>query len=265
MFKDKVIWITGASSGIGRALAHAFAREGADLVLSARNLRALEETASGVRGLGGRAEVLPLDAEVPEVLPEKALEAGKIFGRIDVLVNNAGVSHRNLFLETDYAVIDRLLKVNLLSQLILARAVLPEMVSRGRGLIVGVSSLVGKFGSPLRTVYSAAKHGLHGFYDSLRAEVGKQGVGVAVVIPGFVRTDISRHALAGDGIAREIMDRNQELGISPEMCAIEILRGLRAGRDEIYCGMNGKARLGLFLARWFPSVIRKNIGRVKVT
>lgn len=272
MFEKKIVWITGASSGIGRALATAFALEGASLILSARNISALEETAAGILRAttlvgehGSAIHILPLDIENLDALPAAAGEAEKFFGRVDVLINNAGLSQRSLFMEMEPAVIEKLLKINLLSQIRLTGAVLPGMTRRGGGLIAGVTSIVGKFGSPMRTVYSAAKHGLHGFYDSLRAEVRGKSVHVVTVVPGFVRTDISKHALTGEGVARNIMDQNQEKGVSPELCARQIVLGLKRGKEEIYCGMNGKARASLFLRKWLPGTFRKIIAKVKVT
>jgi short-subunit dehydrogenase len=266
VWQGKKVWITGGSSGIGRAMAQEFYRAGARLILSSNEEDMLHETREFLEGSGGgRVRTLFLDITMLESIEEKAAEARSFYGGIDVLVNNAGLSQRALLTETAVPVIQKLMTVNLLGQIVLTRWVVPEMIGRRSGCIIGVSSLVGKIGSPLRTVYSASKHGLHGFYNSLRAEVDRYGVQVTLGVPGFVRTEISKHAMTGDGSRYAKMDRNQERGIPPEQCAREILRGAETGKLEVHTGMDRRARLALFLQCRLPKVLARNLAKAEVT
>lgn len=265
-WQGKTVWITGGSSGIGRAIASEFYKSGAQLVLSSNEEDKLKETKEALEGnTGSRVRTLFLDITRLESLEEAAAEARGFFGGIDVLVNNAGLSQRALLTETEVSVIRKLMSVNLLGHIVLTRWVVPEMVERRSGCIIGITSLVGKIGSPLRTVYSASKHGLHGFYNSLRAEVDRYGVQVTIGVPGFVRTEISKHAVVGDGSLYARMDRNQERGIPPEQCAREILRGAEKGKLEVHTGMDGRARLAMFLQCRLPKVLARNLAKAEVT
>jgi short-subunit dehydrogenase len=262
---NKVVWITGASTGIGRALAHAFGERNARCILSSRTEKNLNETAELLGGDRDSVRVLPLDITETGSLAVKEEEARSYFGRIDLLVNNAGISHRSLLEETDLPVIEKLLYANLMGHIVLTRCVLPGMIRRESGCIVGVSSLVGLIGSPYRTIYSAAKHGLHGFYDSLRAEVMKHGIQVTLAVPGFIRTEISKHAVTGNGSFYGVMDKNQETGISPEACAEQIVRGIEKKKLAVYTGFNRRARLAVFLQARFPGVLARILTRADVT
>ena len=264
--REQRVWITGGNSGIGAALADACARRGARCILSARNEEALEETASGVNGLYGEgaAETLPLDLEKRGSI-ERAAEKVEAGGPVDILFNNAGISQRALVGDTDPEVLERMIRVNLTGHILLTRMVLPGMLERGAGTIVGVSSLAGILPSPLRAGYCAAKRGLLGFYESLRLELNGTGVRVMTVIPGFVRTEISRNALEGDGKRHAQMDPNQAGGISPARCAEDILAGLERNRRAVYTGMGLKGRTALFLRRWIPGLLDAIILNSEVT
>lgn len=260
--QDEVIWITGASSGIGEALAHAFARRSARLILSSRR----EEELRRVRDLCAHPErhlVLPLDLAEPETLATAAGRALEHFGQVDLLIHNGGVSQRSRAEETALAVDRRVMEVDYFGAVALTKALLPAMLARGSGRIVVVSSLVGKIGTPLRSGYSAAKHALHGFFDSLRAEVHDRGVRVTLVCPGFIRTRVSINALTGDGTPQGTLDRAQAEGMSPEECARRIVRALDRGRDEVLIG--GKEVWAVRLERLFPALFRRLIRRVRVT
>jgi short-subunit dehydrogenase len=259
----KVAWVTGASSGIGAALATLLAERGARVVLSARRVDRLEE----VRGRCGadRAAVLPMDAADIDSLPGKVREAAAVFGRIDVLINNAGVSQRSLFTETDPAVIRGLLETDLLSPILLTRAVLPLLVGQSSGHIVLISSITGRVATPLRTLYSTSKHGLCGFADSLRAEVWRHGIGVTLVLPGFVRTEASLAALHGDGSRHGVMDPGQQKGISPERCAMAIVRAVERDRREVLVGMGARGGLALALRALAPGLLARGLRRARVT
>ena len=260
--QGEVIWITGASSGIGEALAHLFDRRGARLVLSSRREDALRR----VRDRCAHPErhlVLPLDLGEPESLAAVAARALEHFGHVDVMVHNGGLSQRSRAEETALAVDRRIMEVDYFGAVALTKALLPSMLGRGSGRIVVVSSLVGKIGTPLRSGYSAAKHALHGFSDSLRAEVHDRGVRVTLVCPGFIRTEVSIHALTGDGTPQGTLDRAQAEGMSPEACAHRIARALDHGRDEVLIGV--KEVWAVRLERLFPALFRRLIRRVRVT
>lgn len=230
-FEGKVVWVTGASSGIGEALVRGLLARGASVVASGRRVGELQRVA----GAGGpRALLLPFDVTEAAALPGAVAKAWDWQGRIDVLVNNAGVSQRSLALDTRLEVYRHLMEVNYFAPVALTQLVLPRMVERRSGHIAVVSSVAGKVGSPLRTGYSAAKHAVVGYFDSLRAEVeAAYGIRVSVILPGSVRTSIAVNALTGDGSARGRSDANIDNGMDPAAAANTILAGLEAGKAEI--------------------------------
>lgn len=258
-----MIWITGASSGVGEALALALAARGGRLILSARRMDRLE----GLRSRCGpeRAQVVALDLSDATGLEKAAAAAEGLHGRIDALVNNAAVSQRSLFVDTDPAVIRRLAETDMLGPILLSRAVLPGMVRRGSGTLLYVSSLTGKVGTPQRTVYAASKHALHGFADSLRAELWGQGIRVTVVAPGFVRTEMSFSALEADGRAHATLDPGQAGGITPERCAARIVRALERGEREVFVGLGLRGALALLLSRMAPGLLARAVRKARVT
>jgi len=261
-FDDKVVWITGASSGIGEALALAAAERSARLVLSARREEELQRVRAACERPGDHL-VLPLDLAEADGMPAMAARVLDHFGRVDVLVNNGGMTQRSLVAETELAVIRRLVEVNFFGAVALTKAVLPSMLERGSGHIVAVSSLAGKFGTPLRCGYAAAKHALHGFFDCLRAEVYEQGLRVTLVCPGFVRTKVSLNAVAGDGSKHAVMDPAVNRGVPPERAAAIILRAIEREQDEVLFG--GKELMMAHLKRLSPSLLNRVIRRMKVT
>ena len=232
-FSGQTAWITGASSGIGAALARALARRGARLVLSGRNVAALEAVAAEC----GEALVLPFETtDITAIAPavEKAWDwALGGSGGIDMLVNSAGISQRSLAVDTGFAVYERIIGVDLLAPIALTQAILPRLAARGSGRVVMISSIAGKVGVPLRTAYSAAKFGLIGYTDALRTEVAQLGLKVHVIIPGSVRTDVSRNALTADGSRREASDKAIENGIDPDVAAAEMLAAIARDEREI--------------------------------
>lgn len=256
-FKDKVVWVTGASSGIGEALAGAFSREGAKLVLSARRVDELERVRANCAGGLDAHLVLPLDLTRFDELPGKAQEALAHFGHIDILVNNGGVSQRSLVKDTAFEVDQALININYLGTVRLTKAVLPSMLSRRAGHFVVISSLVGHVGTPLRSAYAASKHALHGFFNSLRAEVWRENVKVTIVCPGYIRTDVSINAFAGDGSKFNKMDKNQEQGMKPEECAALILDAIARLKEEVLIG--GEEKRAVWLKRFWPSRLSKMV------
>jgi len=261
-YQDKVVWITGASAGIGAALAKAFAERGATLALSARRRSHLDAVrAHCVQS--ERHRVVPLDLTDAAAIPVVAGTVLAQLGRVDVLVNNGGLTQRSLAKDTLLAVDRCLMETNYFGAVALTKAVLPSMLARRQGDIVVVSSLVGHFSTPLRSAYAASKHALHGFFDALRAEVHADGLHVMIVCPGYVRTEISLHALTADGSPQGSMDAGQAAGMSPEECASRILAGLDRRKDEIVIG--GRETRYLLLHRFFPSLFRRILRRLRVT
>ena len=234
MFEGKVWWVTGASSGIGAALAQALSASGAKVILSGRNVQALDGVAEN---LNHGSLVLPFEAtefaQIP-ALSERAAQWAKAQGRgIDGLVNNAGISQRSLAVDTAFKVYQRIIDVDLLAPIALTQAVLPRMVAAGGGHIVGISSVAGIVGSPLRSAYSAAKFGLIGYHDSVRAETAHLGIKVLVVAPGSVRTEVSKNALDADAKPRGFSDAAIDNGMPPADAARRILDALIADEREL--------------------------------
>ena len=262
-YKDKVVWVTGASSGIGEALVRELSRLGAIIILSARSADKLQRVRQECEE-PSRHEVLTLDLSDVDSLTEKADEAFSFYGRIDVLINNGGVSQRSLALDTSVEVDRTLMETNYLGPVALTKAVLPTMIARKEnGHIVVISSLTGKFGTPLRSGYAASKHALHGFFDALRAEIWKEKIFVTVVCPGYIRTNVSINAMVGDGSAQGTMDKGQANGMSPEDCARRILKAVEEGKDEVLIG--GMEKMGVYMKRFFPGYFSRMIRKMSVT
>jgi len=229
MFEGRCWWITGASSGIGEALARALARHGTNVILSGRNVAALEAVAGACKD----ALVLPFEATDFDRIPEIVERAWKWKGRIDGLVNNAGVTQRSLAVDTAFAVYQKMIAIDLLGPIALTQALLPRMLEAGGGRIVAISSVAGIAGVPMRSAYCAAKHGLIGYHDALRTENEHLGIRVLVVAPGSVRTNVSRNALTGDGSRRGVSDAAIDNGLPAEDAAAQILAALESGQREL--------------------------------
>jgi short-subunit dehydrogenase len=244
--KDKVIWITGASSGIGEALALALAAREARLILSARR----EEELKRVAALTGLPEldlmILPFDLNDTRQASGLAAQVMNKFGRIDILVNNGGYSQRSEAIDTPMEIDRQLMEVNFFSYVALAKAVLPYMKRQKSGQIVVISSIAGKFGFFLRSSYSAAKHALHGY-----------GIRTLIVCPGKIKTNVSNHAVTATGAPHNEMDPSHEQALSAEACAEQIIRGIRKGEEEIYIG--GKEILMVRIKRFFPKLFGRLI------
>lgn len=262
LYTGKTVWITGASSGIGAALVHHFAALGARVVLSARNLDRLVQVRSSAGLDASNSWVLPLDLAQPEQAQHIAQQALKTVGAVDLLINNGGISQRSLALETTLPVVRELMEVNYFGTVALTQAVLPQMIARGGGHIVVVSSLVGKFGTPVRSAYSASKHALHGYFDSLRAEL-PETIGVTILCPGFINTDLPLHARTADGTPQGKMDQAQLNGMTADRFAQLAVRAIQRKKLEAYIG--GRETLGVQLKRFFPTLFSKQIRRVRVT
>ncbi|TDT43131.1 short-subunit dehydrogenase [Halospina denitrificans] len=256
MFQNQVIWITGASSGIGEALAVAFAREGARLVLSARREEELKRVADECNRQSNAADhamVLPLDVTQTDTLAPATDQVLERFGRIDLLINNAGISQRSLCKDTDLSVYQKLMDVDVMGQIALTKTVLPHMLEHGSGHIAVTSSVAGKVGVRLRTGYCAAKHAVMGFFDALRAEVEDEGIEVSTIVPGFVSTPVAENSLTGDGTPFGEADADNAGGMAPDKAAEVILAGLGKGKREIPVG-EGKEMMALWLKRLSPEL-----------
>jgi short-subunit dehydrogenase len=249
-----VIWLTGASSGIGEALAYELASRGAFLALSARRTEVLESVRSKCTNPDEHA-VFPLDILQPASFAAALESVHSRFGRIDVLIHAAGISQRGTAVDTELKVDRHLLGLNYLGPVALTKQVLPSMLNRGDGQIVVISSLLGKFALPKRAAYSASKHALHGFFDALRAEVAMDGIAVTMVCPGFVRTNASFNALEGDGTPHNKMDAQIAHGLSPDVCARRIVRAIERRRREIY--ICRKEIFGLYFSRFAPGLFSR--------
>lgn len=258
-FKDKVIWITGASSGIGEALTLQLAKQGARLILSARREEELKRVGALTKLPELDLMLLPFDLKNTSNATGLAAQIMNKFGRIDILINNGGQSQRSEVLETNEETERHLMEVNYFSAVNLAKAVLPYMIRIKGGHIVVVSSIAGKFGFYLRSSYSAAKHALFGYFESLRLEYEKKGIKVLMVCPGKINTNISLNASAGKGDAHGKMDVSHETGMSAEECANQIINGILNNKEEILIGGKEIAivKIKRFFPKWFSKLIRK--------
>lgn len=261
-FNQQIVWITGASSGIGEALALGFAAEGARVVLSSRRPAELER----VRLACARPDdhlVRPLDVTRSNTFDAAVAQVRAHFGRIDILVHSAGVGQRARAADTRLEVERALMEVNYFGPVALTKAVLPTWLAQRSGHVVIVSSVMGYLGTPGRSTYAAAKHALHGYFDSLRAELWRDGIHVTLACPGYVRTAISTNALGPDGRRHEQMDPTHTKGIRPECCADAILRATARRREEVRCG--GWEVAGIYVKRFAPALLSRIVRRMKFT
>ncbi|MND44831.1 putative oxidoreductase SadH [compost metagenome] len=260
-YHNKKVLITGASSGIGEAIAYAFAKEGAFLILAARNIEELERVKSNCIGAEHVVTTFLDISDHDKVFTKMELLINE-FGPIDVLVNNAGISQRSLAINTYFEVEKQMIDVNLLGTIAVTKGLLPTMITHGKAEIVVISSIMGKLGGPLRSAYAASKHGLHGFFDTLRAEHYKDGLKVLIVCPGYIKTNISINALTGTGKPQATMDEATGKGYSPEYIANKILKALKQNREEIVVA-KGRERMGVVLKRFFPGLLSRIIRKAK--
>lgn len=258
VLQNKLVWITGASSGIGRAMALEAAQQGARLIISGRNIEAL----SAVAALCSQScAIVPFnlaDEKARDMAVQTVLEK---YGCPDVLILNAGVSQRARFEETNEDVFTSIMETNFFSAVAMSRMLLPAMRHRNSGVIACVSSIAGLMGAPWRTAYSASKHAQRGFFQSLRAELYGSGIQISMVYPGFVRTAISENALEGNGTRHGKLDPLQKLGQDPAVTAQIVWRNLKHGKLEIRVAFDGKAHLGVFLSRYFPALFTQSISQ----
>ncbi|WP_404399544.1 SDR family oxidoreductase [Idiomarina seosinensis] len=259
--KQKTIWLTGASSGIGLALAHQLAACGARLILTSRRSAQLEQLRQSLPNPDSH-QVLALDLSAPEQAKSEAQQA-LADQTIDVLINNAGISQRSSALQTDLSVYRQLMEIDYFGVVALNQVVLPQMTERQQGHIVAVASVAGKVGSKLRSGYSGAKFAVVGYMDCLRAEMAEHNVQVTSILPGFVNTQIAINALQADGNQQGHNDPEIESGISAEACAAGIIKAIEANKAEAIIGQ-GLSAMAPRLQRFFPALVRRITAKRKV-
>lgn len=262
-FENKVVWITGASSGIGEAIAYAFAKQKSKLILSARRVDELERVKKACNLPESDILILPMDVSQLDSIPAIAQKAEAHFGQIDILVNNAGLSHWSKLKDTSFEVLKKIMDTNFMGGAELTLQVLPGMLKRKQGQIVVISSILGKIITAKQGAYNASKHALHGFYDTLRAESFAEGIKVLLVCPGFVRTNVAKNSLNKQG---QPIGKDNPLianGLSPDYVAAQVLSAVRNGKEEILLA-GAKEKAGVYLKRFFPSLFSKYIRNNKL-
>lgn len=262
-FSAKIIWITGASSGIGKALALEFSNQNAKIILSSRKKEDLELVKNACKN-PSNVKIVILDLEEYTNLQPKVDEALAAFGRIDILVNNGGISQRSFVKDTQIAVDKRIMDINYLGTVALSKAILPHFIKNNVGHFAVTTSIVGKIGTPLRSSYAASKHALHGFFDSLRAEHYQDNITVTLVCPGFVNTNVSKNALTGNGTPQQKMDVATANGMDPKHFAKLMVKAIRGKKEEVYIA-GAKEKLGVYAKRFYPKLLSTMIRKLRVT
>lgn len=260
-FNNKVVWITGASSGIGKGLAIELSKRNCKLIISSRK----ESKLIKVKEICDNPEnitTLPLDLADYDTMPALVKKGKAFFGKIDVLINNAGISQRSLAINTDIEVDKKLMEVDYLGTVALSKAILPHFVKSQSGHFVVVSSLMGKFSSPYRSGYCGAKHALHGFFDAIRMEHEKDNTKVTMICPGFVNTDVAKNALTADGTKQNVQDEATANGLSVEAFCKRMIKAIEKEKYEAYIGR--KEILGVYLKRLSPKLLHRFVLRNKV-
>lgn len=262
-YQNKTIWITGASSGIGEALATELSKVACTLILSSRREDELKRVATQLSSCMAKTIVVPLDLTDQLSLENAVNDVFKQVEKVDILILNGGISHRGSVVNTLIDVHRRIMEVNYFGSISLTKLVLPHMLKQQAGHIVVVSSVVGKFATQLRSAYAASKHALHGFFDALRSEVYQDRIDVTIICPGYIKTSISINALTADGTQHNKMDDNQMNGMLPEKFAVKALQAIANKKYEVYIG--GKELMGVYIKRFFPAIFAKLIRKRKVT
>ncbi|MDP4222483.1 MAG: SDR family NAD(P)-dependent oxidoreductase [Bacteroidota bacterium] len=263
IFKDKVIWITGASSGIGEALVYEFAGLGARLVISSNEPAGLERVKNNCGKNAGMVKCVPFDLSDTSEIGEIVAKQVRDYGQIDFLLNIGGISQRARIEETPLWLDRKIFEINYFGTISITKAVLPFMISRKSGYIAATSSITGRFGFPLRSAYSASKQALHGFFETLYLENKTSNIRTSVIIPGRVRTQISMHALDARGIEHGKMDEGQAIGLTPAKAARIIIRGIVKNKREIPVGK--KEMTLLYIRRIWPWLFFRIADKIKST
>jgi dehydrogenase/reductase SDR family protein 7B len=263
LFDRKVVWITGASSGIGEALVYAFVNRGATIIASSNDTDALEVVKNKCGSFSGQMNCVAFDLSDTKDISELVKTQIAKFDKIDILVNLGGVSQRAEIVETPLWLDRKIMEINYFGTIALTKAVLPYMIEKKSGFILATSSISGRFGFPLRSAYSASKQALHGFFETLFLENKINNIKSSVIIPGRVRTNISVHALERDGKEHGKLDDGLAGGISPEKAAQIIIKGIIRNKREILVGRT--ELLMLFIRRYLPCLFFRIGDKVKST
>ena len=254
--KGKVVIITGASSGIGKACAEAFGRAGAKVVITGRREEALRQASGELTALGIDHRVVVADVSVERDNQETIRQTVAHYGRIDVLINNAGITMRAMFEEADVSVIKKVMDTNFYGTVYATKYALPYL-RQTKGSVVGISSIAGYRGLPVRSGYSASKFAVQGFLEALRTELLHQGVHVLVACPGFTTSNIRNVALVKDGSVGGESTRDEEKMMPAEEVAQHILRATRRRQRDLILTTQG--RLTVFLNKWFPAFMDRMV------
>ena len=260
---NKIIWITGASSGIGEACAYIFAAEGNKLILTGTREGQLKKVQQKCIDLGAECEILPADLSQTEQLDTLTDRALSFFGKIDVMFHNAGISQRGKSVDTDFSVDKKIMDINFFAPVKITKRLLPAMIAGGGGTLAVTTSISGKFGFPLRSAYASSKFALYGFFETVQGEYYDQDIRVVMVCPGRVKTNISCNALEADGTRHAQMDAGQAEGIPAEKAARKIVKAIWKQKPEVLVG--GKELLMVYIKRFFPGLARKIVRKIRTT
>lgn len=254
--KNKVVIITGASSGIGEACAAAFATEGANIVIAARNIEKLNSIAEQVKKIGVEVLAVQCDVSVKEDCEKLIEQTISKFGKLDVLINNAGISMRAIFNEMELDVLEKVMAINFYGTVYCTKYALPHIL-KNKGSVVGISSIAGYLGLPARTGYSASKYAMQGFLDALRTENLKTGLHVMIACPGFTASNIRNTALSADGSAQGETPRDETKMMTAEQVANYIVKGVKNRKRTLV--LTSEGRLAVFLSKLFPKFIERQV------
>lgn len=260
------VWIVGASSGIGEAMALEYAARGASVNLSARRIERLEQVAASVRerSPSAAAHVVPLDVTHNEQISEATDKAWNAFEGLDTVVLCAGVSQRSLAQDTIVDVDRRLMEINYFGPIAITKALLPRMIAQRSGRFIVISSIAGRVGTPMRSAYAASKHALHGFFDSLRAELYSHGISVSIACPGYVQTSITLNSLVGDGSTYGRVDDVISHGMPASTCAKAIIDRAARGAEEFVVA-TGKEQFAVSAKRYAPRLLSRILRDYRVS
>ena len=256
-FLNKVVWITGASSGIGEALSYRFAALGASLILSSRREEVLNKVNDQLPKNPGSAKILPLDLEDLDQLPQKTEEALSFFSHIDYFISNAGLAVKDYALNTDISIDKKLMLINYFGPVVITKKLLPSFMANKRGHIVVVSSLSGKYGVPRIAAYAASKHALIGFFETLRSEIYNTEIKITIVIPGIINTEITAHAVTGSGEIFNKVETTFKTAYPVDKAARKIVEAILKEKEEAFIG--GMEGFTLWLNRFSPWLLRRFI------
>lgn len=262
-FNNKLVWITGASSGIGKEIALQLAHEGAKLILSSHNATELQEVATECRKHTPFCEEVVFDLSKPEEVEKTATHVIGTFGTLFCLINNGGISQRSLAADTPIEITRRIMEIDFFSYVILTKAAIPGMIANREGYIAATSSISGKFGFPQRSAYCAAKHAIQGYFETLRAELKPHNISVTVLYPGRIRTNISLHAINNKGVEHGKMDPGQANGLPAEICAKRYIKAIKKRKAEKLIGRI--ELLPVYIKRFFPTLFFRIVTKINPT